>query len=334
MEHKMRKTLTYIEETLGILPTVTHIAKSQLDRLPMYIHETFKLYRTDLFDTEIILAELKNDDELSIQQTEKQVQQIKKLLNQKVVIVLENVQAYNRKRLIEKHISFIVPGKQMYLPDLLIDLRESYHRNDTNKETLMPSAQLLLIYHILSSDLNWKIEEHPFKDIAQKFGYTPMTITKAIENLKSHELIEVFGQKEKFIQFRYNKKALWEKVKKDNLFVNPVLKTIFVDEKPKGLLLLKSNSSALPTFTNLNPSNQLYYAIEKDEFYALQKSNELANANPIEGKYALEIWKYKPLSIVDELRVVDPLSLYLSMLSNSDERIEMALDQILKKYVW
>ena len=147
-------------------------------------------------------------------------------------------------------------------------------------------------------------------------------------------MIDVFGEKEKFIRFRYDKKALWEKVKNENLFVNPVLKTVFVDEKPKGLLLLKSNASALPTYTNLNPSNQQYYAIEKDEFYALQKSNELVNANPTEGKYALEIWKYKPLNIVDGLTVVDPLSLYLSMYDINDERIAMALDQILKKYVW
>jgi hypothetical protein len=330
----MKNLLKYLNEVLGIQVTANPIGKSHQGQLPIYVIETFKLYNINLFSKDVVFAELKNAEGLSVLQIEKQLKQINKQLNKIVVVVLENIQAYNRKRLIEKHINFIVPGKQMYLPDLLIDLRESYHRNDTNKETLMPSAQLLLIYHILSSDLNWKIEEYPFKDIAQKFGYTPMTITKAIENLKSHELIEVFGQKEKLIQFRYNKKALWEKVKKDNLFVNPVLKTIFVDEKPKGLLLLKSNSSALPTFTNLNPSNQLYYAIEKDEFYALQKSNELANANPIEGKYALEIWKYKPLSIVAELTVVDPLSLYLSLLSNCDERIEMALEQILEKYVW
>ena len=92
-------------------------------------------------------------------------------------------------------------------------------------------------------------------------------------------MIDVFGEKEKFIQFRYDKKALWEKAKKDNLFVNPVLKTVFVDEKPKGLTLLKSNNSALSTFTNLNPSNQEHCAIEKADFYALQKSNELLNAN-------------------------------------------------------
>ena len=101
----MKQTLRYMQETLGIQPTVTPIAKSYLDRLPMYIHETFKLYRTDLFNTEIILAELKNDDKLSIQQTEKQVIQIKKLLNHKVVVVLENVQAYNRTRLIAKGIN-------------------------------------------------------------------------------------------------------------------------------------------------------------------------------------------------------------------------------------
>lgn len=330
----MKNVLKYLNEVLGIQVTANPIAKSNLERLPIYLIQTFKLYNINIFNKEVVFAELKNDESLSVLQIDKQLQQINKQLNKILVVVLENVQAYNRKRLIEKHVNFIVPGKQMYLPDLLIDLRESYHRYDTKKETLLPSAQLLLIYQILSGDLNWKIEEHPFKDIAQKFGYTPMAITKAIDNLKSHELIEVFGEKEKFIRFRYDKRALWEKVKNENLFVNPVLKTVFVDEKPKGLILLKSNTSALPTFTNLNPSNQQYYAIEKDEFYALQKNNELVNANPMEGKYALEIWKYKPLNIVAELTVVDPLSLYLSMLGNSDERIEMALDQILKKYVW
>lgn len=32
--------------------------------------------------------------------------------------------------------------------------------------------------------------------------------------------------------------------------------------------------------------------------------------------------------------VVDPLSLYLSVKASRDERIEMALDQILAKFIW
>jgi phosphoribosylformylglycinamidine (FGAM) synthase PurS component len=340
MEHKMKKTLKYIEETMGIQPTATPIAKTYLDRLPMYIHETFRLYRTDLFNTEIILAELKNDDELSIQQTEKQVQQIKNLLNQKVVVVLENVQAYNRKRLIEKGINFIVPGKQLYMPDLLIDMRESFVHPMTKQknETLLPSAQFLLIYHIIHRYQQWKLEEHPFKKIAQKLGYTPMAITNAIDNLKYHELVEVEGEKEKFIRFRYERNELWNIAQQQNLLVNPVIKTVYVDEKPKGLFLLRCNASALPEYTDLNPSRQEYFAIEKAVFYGLQKSNALMNPNDYEGKYALEVWKYNPLTLVDELpndmAVVDPLSLHLSVKDSRDERIEMALDQILEKFIW
>ena len=330
----MKNVLKYLNEVLGINVTANPIAKSNQGQLPMYLIEIFNLYNINLFNKDVVFAELKNEEGLSILQIEKQLQQIHKQLNKIVVIVLKNIKAYNRKRLIEKQINFIVPGKQMYLPDLLIDLRESYPLDNAQKETLIPSAQLLIIYQILSDDLNWKIQEHPFKDIAQKFGYTPMTITKAINNLKSHSLIDVIGAKEKFIRFRYDKKALWEKLKKDNLFVNPVIKTVYVDEKPKGLSLLKSNISALSTFTDLNPSNQAYYAIEKDEFYRLQKSNQLVNQNPSEGKYALEIWKYKPLSIISNMTVVDPLSICLSMQDKSDERIEMALDQVLKRYIW
>jgi hypothetical protein len=289
---------------------------------------------------DIILAELRNEEELSIQQTEKQVRQIGDLLHQKVVVILQNIQAYNRKRLIEKGINFIVPGKQMYLPELLIDIRESpiHPKAKQSSRALLPSAQFLLIYHIIHRNNKWKLEDHPFKEIAKKLAYTPMSITNAIDNLKYHELIEVQGEKEKFIHFRYDRQELWNIATQQNLLVTPVIKTVFVDEKPKDIFLLQSNASALPEYTELNPSKQQYYAIEKTIFYGLQKSKVLANPNGYEGRFALEIWKYNPLTLVNELPndlpVVDPLSLYLSVKDSKDERVEIASDQILEKYIW
>jgi DNA-binding transcriptional ArsR family regulator len=332
----MKQTLGYLQEVLGIKAKAEPIAKSYLDKLPLYIRETYRLYRSDLFQTEVLLAELKNEEELSIQQTEKQLRQIKNLMNQKVVLVLEHIQAYNRKRLIDKGISFIVPGKQMYLPELLIDLRESYSHPKTRQkgETLLPSAQVLLIYHILHRNSKWKLEEHPFKEIAQKLGYTPMSITNAIDNLKYHELVEVQGEKEKFIRFKYNRPELWNIALQQNLLINPVIKTVYVDEKPKYLFMLESNTSALPEYTSMNPGKQQYFAIEKTVFYGLQKNNGLVNPNDYEGQYALEVWKYNPLTLADELQndsaIVDPLSLYLCLKDSPDERIEMALEQILE----
>ena len=113
----MKNVLKYLEEVLGIPVTANPMAKSSQAQLPMYVIEKFNLYNINLIDKDVVFAELKNEEGLSILQIEKQLQQINKQLNKIVVVVLENIQAYNRKRLIEKHINFIVPGKQMYLPD-------------------------------------------------------------------------------------------------------------------------------------------------------------------------------------------------------------------------
>ncbi len=340
MNDRMRHTLRYIQEVLGIHVSLTPVAKSTLDQLPLFIHEIYKLYKTEILNAEIIFAELKNEEAISIQQTEKHVQQIKKILNLKVVVVLQNIAAYNRRRMIEKGMNFIVAGKQLFLPDLFVDLRESYTHPKARrkKEALLPSAQFLLFYHILHRKADWELQEHPFKEIAHKLNYTPMAITNAIDNLKSHSLVEVIGEKEKFIHFRYDRKELWEIANQQDLLVNPVLKTIYVDEMPKNIFLPLANASALPEYTDLNPVRQQYYAMEKNEFYKLQKANTLVNPNDTEGKYALEIWKYAPVTLAgdlqNDLQIVDPLSLYLSLKDSSDERLEMALKQIIDKFIW
>ncbi len=73
-------------------------------------------------------------------------------------------------------------------------------------------------------------------------------------------------------------------------------------------------------------------------FYKLQKTNTLVNPNENEGRYCLEVWKYSPKILVGELPhetpVVDPLSLYLSYKNSHDERVEMALEKIIEKYIW
>lgn len=337
---RIKQTQQYIHEILKIQTNVTPVAKNFLDKLPLFIHETYRLYKTQFFNTEILLAELKNEEEFSILQTEKHINLIKNILHVKVAIVLRDVPAYNRKRLIEKSINFIVPGKQLFLPELLMDLRESYPNFQTKKrnDRLLPSAQFLLIYQIIHKNGKWKLEEHTFKEIAKKLDYTPMAISNAVHNLKNHELVEITGEKEKHIHFVYERKELWNIAAKQNLLINPISKTVFVDEKPKEQFLLFANASALPEYTNLNPDKQEYYAIEKSVFYGLQNNNTLTNVNEYEGRFALEVWKYNPLTLVGELNndlpVVDPLSLYLSLKESKNERVEMALEQIIEKYTW
>src|SRR5690606_29030631 len=122
-------------------------------------------------------------------------------------------------------------------------------RRREKKETLLPSAQFLLIYHMLHRyEKNWQLERHSFKEIAERTGYTAMAITKAVENLKYFELIEVTGQKEKFIRFRLERHQLWRTAEHNKILINPVIKRVFVDAKPKDAFLY-SNTSALPEYS-------------------------------------------------------------------------------------
>ncbi|MNP98402.1 hypothetical protein D3C85_110190 [compost metagenome] len=336
----MREAINYINETLGTNAIVNRTQKENLSNLPMYISQAYSLYNSELFNQKLVLVEMKNEEDLSIFQVDKHLQLLKNTFGKIIILVLENLQSYNRKRLIEKKINFIVPGKQLFLPELLINLKESnaLPKTKQKEEKLMPSAQFLFIYHMIHRHGNWRLENNSFKEIAQKLDYTPMAITNAIDDLKQLKFVEVFGEKEKHIKFRFERKELWHKAEQQKLLTNPVIKTVYVDVLPSDVPMLKANASALPEYSSMNPSKQQYYAIDKNKFYELQKNNELVNVNEREGNYAIEVWKYNPKTLVENMHnedtVVDPLSLYLSLKDNHDERVEMALEQIIEKYTW
>ncbi len=336
----MKKLIQYIIETLGAEIDVSPLQRSKLGMLPLFLSETYNLSEAKILNHTFIIVERRNPDELSILQTEKHFKIIKDTFNNQVVLLSDNLASYNRKRLIEKRINFIVPGKQLFLPDLLIHLREtlSPRREIGKKETLLPSAQLLVLYRILNRDKNQKIESISFKQLAGIFHYTPMVITNAVDNMKFLEICTSEGSKERYIRFNLDIPEMWDNLVKRNLLIDPVLKRVFIDEKPESVCLLRSNTTALPEYSDMNPSRQEFFAIDRKAFYGLQKNNKLVNPNKSEGNYCIEVWKYNPLRLIEEMpndkTVVDPLSLYLCLKDNPDERIQDALEQIIKKHIW
>jgi hypothetical protein len=326
----------YLGDILGCGIDLVAIPKNELGKLPMFFTEIYIFYRASLFNIDFIIIERKDADGFSIYQLGKQIELLKNYLNKRLVLLANDLSSLNRKRLIEKGINFIVPGKQMFLPNFLVDLREGNQNMGRKKKTekLLPSAQFILLYHILNNPKIEQIENESFTQLALRFGYTKMAITKAIDNLVDHELCKVEGTKEKHVLFIGDKNQLWQVALP--LLVNPVFKRIYVDELPEGIHLLQANESALPEYSDMNPSQQKYYAIEKGLFYDLQKNGKLKNPNEYEGTYCLELWKYNPAILTKGItgeENVDPLSLYLCLQDIGDERIEMALKTILKKYL-
>lgn len=329
----MEKLKEYIYELFGQEIELNKLPDDRLNKLPFLFRNSYEFYSTKISNRELIFLVLDKEDTFNAQQLRKQFEIIRSIFNKPVVVITEDITTVNRKRLIDYKISFISPGKQMFLTELLVDFQDFNKKEDFRKNIkLLPSAQVFVLYHILhrKDDLS----QYTFKELAEKFQYTQTGITKAVNNLKDLTLIEIIGTKEKSIVFEKDIPKLWKQA--EDLFVNPVFKTVYMDKKPENLL--HSNTTALEEYTDMNPGIQEYFAIERNWFYELEKANQFFNLNEENGNYVLEIWKYNPELIaknITQKNNVDPLSLYLSLKDGFiDERTDMALDQIIKKYIW
>ncbi len=323
----------YLRETLGDDLNPVLVKGNETDKLPLFFKTMYKLYRANFRGRDLLLAEIRNENSSTIQQIERHFQLIQEILGNFTVLVAKNIPAFNRKRLIEKGINFIVPGKQLYLPALMLDLRETYSRPVQKKLTLLPSAQCILLYHILHREEN--IEELPLKQVAALFNYTAMAISKAADNLGKHNLCKLEGTREKFIRFTGDVPELWQNALP--FLVNPMLKQVFADKIPQADFWKKANESALPEYSDMNESRQEYYATDRGNFLRLQKNAQLMNLNDYEGKYCIEVWKYSPVVLakgITKKNNVDPLSLYLRLKDNKDERVEMSMEKIIEKFIW
>ncbi len=47
--------------------------------------------------------------------------------------MLPTLRSFERRALIEQQVAFVVPGKQLYIPELAVDLREHFKQRRTEK---------------------------------------------------------------------------------------------------------------------------------------------------------------------------------------------------------
>src|ERR1700722_9507839 len=137
-----------------------------------------------------------------------------------VVLVMAKLPSYVRNRLVRESVPFIVPGAQMFLPMLMIDLRERFSKAQSRiQDKLSPVSQLVVIHQILR-----KPDAHiPLAQLGERLAYSPQAISFAQEELYDAKLCEVRrAGKMVFLEFVLLGKALWEKA--EPLMASPVRK--------------------------------------------------------------------------------------------------------------
>jgi len=323
----MKEVVKYLEETFGDNTRAFPMKETETNALPMFIVAIYSLWNGFLFDFKICLVEPKGDEFPTPAQFKKHQEIIEKVTECPVIFAFERIESYNRNRLIQQKVNFIIADKQIYIPSLLIQLKDYVKPVQKAIPHLQPAAQCLLLFHLQKQNLNGL----GFRAMAEKLPYSYLTINRAVDNLAAAGLCQIEGTKEKTVLFGNHKKELWEKALP--MFTNPVKKGIYINDRLPENMAVQTNINALAHYTHINDENKRYMAIWTEHFRRLHKTGEIRMFSEYDGEFFVEQWKYDPIILAED-GFIDKLSLYLIFKDDQDERVNQEINELIKNFPW
>jgi hypothetical protein len=322
----------YIKSHFGLQADFRSLSKEEAGHLPLYLKGNFILQAGHIGGKSVLWAEVRKETEVTPAGLERQGANLRSLFQRPVIFIFDQLDAWQRKRFIERKVAFIQPNRQLYIPELFVDLsdvRSGNVQKPEEKKVLSHPAQCALLYHLQKEPLEGK----PFGAVADILRYSPMTVTRIAKELTQFKLAETEGGKEKEIVFLQAGADLWNKALP--FLSTPVREAWFCDRNAPNKHLLESGDLALSEYGMLSPSDKRSYALGKEKFRALRKENKLTGLNSQYGDLKIEVWHYEP-SLLSKPggKMVDKLSLYLSFGVQGDERVSAALNELLNTIKW
>ncbi len=321
---------TYVTSTLHAPLTLRPWPRAE--QLPPYLRAAYRFFEGDLRGAAVLWL-LAEDEDLTPKTVRKHLDATVRMWSDPVVFVFRRLPSYDRQRLIQQGVDFVVPGTQLYLPDFGIDFRSrAGQARRLHDAVLRPSAQMLLL-HLLESG-----EDGPWTaaGLAPLLGYSKMTMARAVGQLEDAGLIEVerTGRANEF-RLAETRREVWAAAQ-DRL-QSPVTRreTLSVPWNRNAPL---AGLSALARLTMLaepaipvraaGPAEAKdLRAAEPEPTTCWQPATREANEQQI------EVWSYDPRTLSGG-PVVDRLSLYLSLRDDPDERVQQALEELLEGVAW
>lgn len=311
----------YVNETFGLNVDIEPIKEEILNLFPINITAGYHLYTTSLLGREIFLLCSRDSSAYTPGQIQKQKDLIERKVRHPVIFVFDTMASYNIQRLVKQRINFIIPPKQMFIPDLLIDLKPQKKAKEDKSTQIPAMAQCIILYHLEVKPLGGK----GAYDIADLFRVSYASANRAIRWLEQKEIIALCGIKTKSMEFKAEKHELWNMALP--FLTNPVERVVYTDIRPDGEFSI-SGVNALSEYSMINKERNGSYAVSKEEFRSLQFQTDKEY-----GENRIEVWRYDP-KLLQQAGTVDKLSLFLSMRDVEDDRIQIELETMINNIVW
>ena len=321
----------YLHEVLGI-PVLSVKPWARESELPCFLRDAFQFGEIEMLGQAIVLAMGRAEQKQSLSEVRTWLDKLRALAGQPVAYVIDVLASYERRRLIEQKTPFIVPGNQLYLPDLGLDLREYFRQRSPSAESaLSPSAQAMLITALLQQP--WQAEWQPSM-VAIALGYTPMTLSRVVKELTATGLVTAYTVgRSRWLRMAQPLQQAWERA--EPLLRTPVKRTVWVlvEDSVVDRLGRLAGLSALAHYSMLTEPKWPVYALSAKEWKSATDAGVQELPEPVAGAREWQLWSYSP-ALVPGAATVDPISLILSLQNNADDRIQLALDEVRGQLPW
>lgn len=328
----------YIQSTLGFS---VKLSKVKLN-VPFSIQESFRLFMLEICPPNgasmKLLAVIPLEDEYpGIVALKKRLSMVEKATDKVVVYVTDHISSVERRSLIDRHINFIAVGRQFFVPELAMDLRESF-RIRKNQETdieLSPATQAILIQLLYEGGDVKSDTLYTANALMGSYKYSRVTLSKAISELSKAGILRLSVEKT-FTNRLYSLMASQADTFEKALLMmrSPIKKKVMVNRKPPlGNGVCYAGDTALAKYTMLVPSSKPVFAMTQKVYSSLLENGEIEEVRHIDrAKATIEIWSYRSPTV--STNVVDEISLYLTLKDDPDERVQIALSELKENNSW
>lgn len=302
-------------------------------RMPNFVARRYRLLTGSIVHQPCLFAIDLDPGDDTPAQIKKQIAGMEREFPGIVVYTADRLAANRRARFIATGIAFAVPGNQLYVPALAIDLREMFRRSrDQNSERLSPAAQLTFFYCLLFKEKLQDGEARTPSRMAEVLGYSAMSIGRAYDELAGLGLATVLSRgRQKVLTLDQEPRQLLEE--SGQVLRSPVQSTRFARFQVSIPPMKIAGETALSHITGLSPPELPVYAIGGDDWKRLSAGDidELETRDQADA--SIEVWLYRP-ELLSEYATVDPLSLYAQFRDHPNERIAKAAEDALEHVLW
>jgi DNA-binding MarR family transcriptional regulator len=318
----------YINEIAGIPMSE---ARSAPPPVPAAISGQYALLPARVAEHPLTAIYVKDPDRFSPANFSRHLRMMPEHVQRSYLVIADRLRPHVRRRLVFRHVPFVVPGVQINWPELGVAFRK---RGSVAVEPklgphLSPASQVVLIGMLLDripSDV-------PSVNLAEHFDYTPMSISRALDELEENGFIRVEREgRERRPSLAGEGRKIWERAKP--MFRSPVRQQIRVDRNSidQSVVGLDAGETALAKSSMLSEPREPVVAVGPAQWIDLKQHAEEVPSGE-EWAMQLQIWRYDPHKLAVN-GIVDPLSLYLSLEGVKDERVRMSLDELMAKVPW